>query len=122
MLRVSQLLLLVGLLSPCVGSAQDYYGAFAYSDTTMAHGWSKDHPSRDAAEKAAAVECAKFAKDCRPVLWFRNGCGALATGTEGPGWEWGKDQTTADRAALRACAKQSKACTIKRRVCTAHAH
>jgi hypothetical protein len=104
MLRVSQLFLLVVLLSPCIGSAQDYYGAFAY-----------------AAEKAAAVECAKFAKDCRAVLWFRNSCGALATGTEGPGWEWGKDQATADRAALRACAKQSKACTIKRRVCTAHA-
>ena len=120
MLRVSQLFLLA-VVVPSIASAQDYYGAIAYSESTKSHGWSKDHPSREAAEKAATTGCAKFASDCRPVLWFRNGCGALATGTQGPGWEWGTDQTTADRAALRACAKQSTACTVKRRVCTSHA-
>jgi hypothetical protein len=121
MLRVSQLLLLIAALVPCVSFAQESYGAIAYSDSTMAHGWSRDHPSRDAAEKAANLGCAKFADDCRPVLWFRNGCGALAIGSDGPGWDWGKTQAAADRAALRACAKRSKACTVQRRVCTAHA-
>ncbi|MGH8734259.1 MAG: DUF4189 domain-containing protein [Burkholderiales bacterium] len=98
--------------------AQDYYGAIAYSYETKAHGWSKDHPSRAAAEKAALAGCAKLAQDCKPVLWFRNACGALATGSQGPGWEWAEDQVTADRRAIAACAQHSKACTVKRRVCT----
>ena len=120
MLRVSQLLLLVGLLLPCAASsAQEHYGAIAYSDRTRSHGWSKDYPSRAAAEKAAIAGCAKHADDCRAVLWFKNGCGALATGPRsGVGWDWAEDQTMADRRAISTCSQQSSACTVKQRVCT----
>ena len=119
MLRVSQLMLLAAaLLVPCVSFAQDHYGAIAYSSRTKAHGWAKDFPSRAAAEKAALGGCAKHADDCKPVLWFKNACGALATGPKGAGWAWAESQGTADRSALSACGKHSSACTVKQRVCT----
>jgi hypothetical protein len=118
MLRVSQLLLLMGLLAPCAASAQEHYGAIAYSSTTKAHGWARDYPGRSAAEKAAVANCAQHAADCSPVLWFRNACGALATGPKGAGWAWAHAQEAADRDALNACAKHSRACTVKQRFCT----
>ena len=118
MLRVSQLLLLVAVLAPCAASAQEQYGAIAYSSSTKAHGWSKDYPARAAAEKAALAGCAKHADDCTAVLWFKNACGALATGPKGAGWGWAESQGVADRGALNACAKHSSACTVKQRVCT----
>jgi hypothetical protein len=119
MLRVSQLLLVVALLLPCAASsAEEHYGAIAYSSRTKAHGWAKDYPARSAAEKAALANCAKHAEDCSAVLWFRNACGALATGPKGAGWAWAQAQEAADRGALTACAQHSKACTVKQRVCT----
>jgi hypothetical protein len=118
MLRVSQLLLLLVVVVPCAASAQELFGAIAYSSTTKAHGWSKDYPARSAAEKAALANCAKHAGDCSAVLWFRNACGALATGPKGAGWAWAHAQEDADRSALSACAQHSQACTVKQRVCT----
>ena len=118
MLRVSQLLLLVAVLAPCAASAQEHYGAIAYSTRTKAHGWAKDYPARSGAEKAALDNCAKHADDCSAVLWFKNACGALATGPKGAGWAWAEAQGAADRSALSACAKHSSACTVKQRVCT----
>ena len=118
MLRISQLLLLVAALVPCVSLAQDYYGAIAYSNKTKAHGWAKDYPARAPAEKAALANCAKHAEDCSAVLWFKNACGSLATGPKGSGWAWATAQGEADRAALNACARHSSACTVKQRVCT----
>ena len=118
MLRISQLLLLFVALVPRASHAEDYYGAIAYSNKTKAHGWAKDYPARAPAEKAALVNCAKHADDCSAVLWFKNACGALATGSKGSGWAWATAQEAADRAALNACAKRSSACTVKQRVCT----
>ncbi len=111
-------LLLILALLPGPALAQDYFGAIAYSSRTKAHGWAKDYPSRSAAEKAALESCGKHADDCSPVLWFKNACGALATGPKGSGWGWGETQPLADSGALDACAQHSKACTVKRRVCT----
>jgi uncharacterized protein DUF4189 len=118
MVRVSQLILLLVVFLPGAILAADYFGAIAYSTGTRAHGWAKDHRSRDAAEKAALSGCAKHAQDCKAVLWFKNACGALATGPQGAGWAWNTAQAAADQAALNACAQHSKACTVKRRVCT----
>jgi Domain of unknown function (DUF4189) len=119
MLRISQLLILVAMLAPCAASAaEEHYGAIAYSSRTKAHGWAKDYPARAGAEKAALANCAKHADDCGAVLWFKNACGALATGPKGAGWAWAQTQETADRNALIACGKHSKACTVKQRVCT----
>ena len=118
MLRVSQLLLVLAVLPAPVLSA-DLYGAIAYSLSKKAHGWARDFSTREAAEKAALAGCAQHADDCRAVLWFMNACGALAIGPTGQGWEWGDDQPTADRRAINACAKDSKACIVTRRFCTA---
>lgn len=119
--RVSQASVFVLLaLAPWVAFAQNYFGAIAYSPKTGAHGWAKDHPSREAAERAALAGCRKYANDCRGVVWFRNACGALATGLKREyGSAWGETQAAADSEALKLCAKYSKTCTIKQRVCTA---
>jgi hypothetical protein len=118
MLRVSQLLLVLGLAAAHAAHGAEYYGAIAYSAGKKAHGWSKDFPSRAAAEKAAVASCAKHAEDCKSVLWFKNACGALALGPKGAGWAWDLKQEAADTSAVSACAKHSTACTVKRRVCT----
>lgn len=109
---------LIILLAPCASLGADRFGAIAYSASTRAHGWAKDHPAREAAEKAALAGCAKHAEDCKPVLWFRNACGALAAGANGPGWAWAQDQAAAERGALKLCATHSKGCTVKHRFCT----
>ena len=120
-MRISQpgLVLAIVLLVAGPAYAADYYGAIAYSPTTRAHGWAKDHPSRQAAERASLSGCAQHAADCSAVLWFKNACGALATGPKGAGWAWDQKQSAADQGAISACAKHSTACTVKRRVCTA---
>lgn len=115
-MRLTALLVLLFVSGTAV--AQDKYGAIAYSNSTTAHAWAKDYSSRDAAEAAAIANCSKHANDCRAVLWFMNGCGALAMGKGGPGWGWGESQPLADSAALNTCSKQARACTVKVRVCT----
>ena len=117
-MRLRAILLVLAVLPAPVLSA-DLYGAIAYSPRKKSHGWAIDFSTREAAEKAALAGCAKHADDCRGVLWFKNACGALALGPTGEGWEWGDDQPTADRRAINACAKDSKACIVTQRVCTA---
>ena len=105
---------------PAVAFAQvkEFYGAFAYSLATGAHGWASNHPSRAAAEKAALSHCRKHAKDCKVQVWFVNACGALAVGADGFGTAWGNPQQAADDEAFKLCAKHSKACAVIRRVCS----
>jgi serine/threonine-protein kinase len=118
MVRVSKLAAALMALVALPAWSQEYFGAIAYSPSTRAHGWAKDHPSREAAEHAALSGCSKHADDCSTVLWFKNACGALATGPKGAGWAWDQVQSVADQGAISACAKHSTACTVKRRVCT----
>jgi Domain of unknown function (DUF4189) len=108
------------LLLPAAAHAQlqEYFGAIAYSPTSGAHGWAKDHPSRDAAERASLAECRKRAKDCRNVLWFKNGCGALAISAKAYGWGWGSTQALADGEAIKACSRHAKGCKVTSRACT----
>jgi serine/threonine-protein kinase len=118
MLRVSQRLLFVLALVPAAAFGAEYFGAIAYSQGKRAHGWGKDYPSRQQAEKAALANCARFAGDCGVVVWFKNACGALSLGPKGAGWAWAHKQEDADLAAMRACSKHSKACTVTQRLCT----
>lgn len=99
----------------------DYFGAIAYSPSSGADGWSKDQPSRGAAQRAAVEGCKRHAEDCKPVVWFKNGCGALAVGGKAYGWGWGKTQALADTEAMNACSKHAKSCKVTRKVCTAGA-
>ena len=118
MLRVSQVALAFVFVLPSPASAQDYFGAIAYSWQTGAHGWANVYPSREAAEQTALSICSQHAKDCRPVLWFRNACGALAHGPNGPGWAWEKSLAGAEKKALELCAKRSSTCSVARSFCT----
>jgi hypothetical protein len=111
-------LLIFALALPPAAAAQDYYGAIAYSSSRKAHGWSSNHPSRVAAQKAALSFCGEHAPDCRIQVWFKNACATLATGPGGYGTAWGSTQAAADSEALKLCGQHSKGCTVARRVCT----
>jgi serine/threonine-protein kinase len=113
-----RLVFTVALLFPAAVLAADYFGAIAYSTRSGANGWAKDHPSREAAERAALAACSKHAKDCKAVLWFKNGCGALAVSAKAYGWGWGTTQALADGEAIKACAKHASGCKVKHQVCT----
>jgi serine/threonine-protein kinase len=114
------LFLLVAFSANALGA--DYFGAIAYSPSSGADGWSKDQPSRRAAQRAAVEGCKRHAEDCRALFWFKNACGALAVGAGAKaGWGWGKTQKLADGEAIKACDKQAKGCKITRQVCTAGA-
>ncbi|MFO0554970.1 MAG: DUF4189 domain-containing protein [Polyangiaceae bacterium] len=65
------------------GSAEakaDKFGALAFSDSTGKYGWAADRASREEAEDAAIGFCE--VKDCRPIVWFKNSCGAIARGDD----------------------------------------
>ncbi|HEV3010123.1 MAG TPA: DUF4189 domain-containing protein [Burkholderiales bacterium] len=117
-LRLRFLVFILILLSAPV-LAQDYFGAIAYSPGSGAQGWANDQPSRQAAERAALAACRKHAKDCRAVVWFQNGCGALAVSAKVYGWGWGTTQALADAQAMKACSEHAKHCKVTRRLCTA---
>ena len=122
MVRVSQLAALVlALWTPIALGGPEYFGAIAYSPKSGAHGWAKDHPTRAAAEKAALSACRKHAQDCRPAVWFKNGCGALVVNPKGYYWGWGTTQTLADTEANKVCAKKGGECKIRVQICTAGA-
>lgn len=118
MAGVRGILVLLLLVPAAAWAEQEYYGAIAYSPTRKAHGWSTNHPSRVAAQKAALAFCTEHAPDCRIQVWFKNACASLATGPGGYGSAWGSNQAAADGEALKLCGKHSKDCNVARRVCT----
>ena len=107
------------LASVASASAQDYYGAIAYSQSTGSYGFSYDHPTRARAENGALSECLARANDCTVALWFRNACGALAIGAGG-GWGtgWGSNRGLAESAAIQTCRRFTNSCSVVRWVCT----
>jgi Domain of unknown function (DUF4189) len=114
-------ILLILLLLPAAALAQELFGSIAYSPGSGAYGWAKDHLSREAAERASLAACRKRAKDCRNVLWFKNGCGALAVSAKAYGWGWGSTQALADGEAIKACSKHATGCKVTSQACTAGA-
>jgi hypothetical protein len=69
-------------------SANDVYGAIALSKSTANFGYSREQPSRQAAERLAVLECENVKNqhpgDCRPLIWFENNtCGAIAFNSRG---------------------------------------
>ena len=54
------------------------------------------------------------------VVWFRNACGALATGDDnGYGSGWATSRRAAEEIALSGCNDNVKNCSVVRWVCTA---
>ena len=81
----------------------DRYGAIAYSRHTRHYGYWKGAESRAGAERRALEACK--GRDCRIEVWFRNSCGALATGEGGQvvGWAHENRLHEAEERAIRAC-------------------
>lgn len=112
-------IVLVACLLASAASAQDRFGAIAYSQETDAHGWSTDNATQGAAEKLALKECATHGPGCVVTTWFRNGCGALAVGPDRAwGADWGVDEAEAEKKALRQCSDVGNHCGVARTVCT----
>jgi hypothetical protein len=117
-LRVSQLAVVAFLALPAPAAFGQLFGSIAYSEKDRQYGWANNYPTRAAAEKAAVESCRTSGKNCRSVLWFRNGCGALVTGPDGHGAGWAATEPGAVNNALKACAAKSGACALTRSFCT----
>ena len=105
------------LLIPAASLA-GYEGAIAFSQSTGASGWSKNHDSKNAAANAALSYC--NASDCRVVYNFTNSCAALAAGDDGGyGVDWDLKKGRAERKAIRACENYGNTgCHIAISVCS----
>lgn len=58
----------------------DNYGAIAMNKYTGRTGYSYNYHSIEAAKSEAILQCGS---NCRSMLWFKNGCGAIAFGHHG---------------------------------------
>lgn len=98
----------------------DNFGAIAYSPAASSHGYSYNYATQWAAENRALQECERYSGmgDCRIIVWFKNGCGALAEGNGGYGSGWGATRALAERNALQSCSQYAYNCRITRWVCT----
>jgi hypothetical protein len=83
----------VGALATLLGASAfaraDRYGAIAYSVRTGHYGFADNAGTRGGAERRALENCE--GRDCKVMVWFRNSCGALATGEGGRVYGWAHD-------------------------------
>ncbi|MGJ8570986.1 MAG: DUF4189 domain-containing protein [Hoeflea sp.] len=94
------------------------YGAIAYSPSTGAHAYSYDYPTRRGAESRAMSECASRGRGCKTVIWFKNACAALATGSNGWGTAWAGSRRVAEQQAIGYCSNRTRGCSILVWTCT----
>jgi hypothetical protein len=87
---------------PLPAAAQGKYGALAFQKDTRAYGYSFDQPTRIAAENRALAECGK---GCVSILWFANGCGALAASQQRYGAGSAPTRDHAQKLAHERCGK-----------------
>ncbi len=106
------------MLATTASGFADNFGAIAYAPNNGAMGWSYDYSTRADAENRAMDECRSRASGCRIATWFRNACGAVASGPNGWGADWGNSREQAERKAVRRCSQHSHSCSSKRWVCT----
>lgn len=100
-------------------AARNFFGAIAYSFSNGAVGYSHDHPSRARAEADALRRCRKYGGGCKVVIWFGNGCGALAVNAAGAyGAYWDHTRAAAQNNALSICRKYGGGCGIRAWSCT----
>lgn len=111
--------LVVTTLFACLtasASAEDNYGAFAFSQETGAYGYSYDHGSRGLAEEDALKRCGG---NCSVVLWFKNACRALAAGGgHGYGTGWADNRSRAEEIATANCEEHTDDCALLAWACT----
>jgi hypothetical protein len=81
------------------------YSALAYSPSTQITGLGGNPSYLPFAEDEALGAClSRGGTDCKVVLWWKDGWGALAVGTNGAwGTDWDADEEGAAYKALQAC-------------------
>ena len=117
--RIALPFAIASLLALMAGSASaaDNYGAIAFSQGTGRYGYTYDYGSRGSAEQGALNNCGG---SCSIVLWFKNACGALATGrANGYGTGWAGTRRRAENIAMSNCAERTGGCNILAWACTA---
>ncbi|WP_245233939.1 DUF4189 domain-containing protein [Mycobacterium sp. PS03-16] len=113
-------LLVVSLMAVCLGGGAVFtaptaaalgWGAIAVSVNTGKVGYSQGFNSALEAERAAIGLCS--ARDCRAVVNFTKGCGAVG---QAPNASWatgvGRDSAGAQRAALISCSRYGPGCRV----------
>jgi hypothetical protein len=112
--------LVIPLVAACLGGGAAYaaptagalgWGAIAVSLDTGRVGYTKGYNSAIEAERAAIGLC--NARDCRAVVNFTKGCGAVA---QAPNASWapgvGRDSAGAQKMALISCSRHGPGCRV----------
>ena len=79
------------------------YAAIAMSESTFVYAVSTDEPGFEEAKAAAIANCG--VDDCRVLVSWANGCGALAESREGAAAGSGSNRAEAERAAYQRLAE-----------------
>jgi len=86
------------------GRQTNFFGAIAYGEESGAWGDALDLADGDSANQSAVAKCRQHGQDCRVVLSFQNGCGALAAANNRRyGTGQSPDRQKAESLALAAC-------------------
>ena len=114
-LMAAGLFVAAGIIAPTAGALG--WGAIAISPDTGRVGYSKGLNSAIEAEQAAVGLCK--ARDCRAVMNFTNGCGAIAQAFD-TSWAGGRDRssTGAQNRALIACSQYGAGCRVVGWICS----
>ncbi len=90
--------------------AQEPFGAIALGKQSSRFGYSYDWQTSSQASQRALQECGS--PDCRVVLTFNGGCGAVAEGANRTGFGTGKNRDLAEQAARKLCDEASCKVTV----------
>ncbi|MEV6426839.1 DUF4189 domain-containing protein [Nocardia sp. NPDC051463] len=90
----------VALGSATAGAAGDLYGSLAISfgSGSAVVGAGANYSSYEKSDQRAMLECGR--RDCRVVVRFVNGCGAIAVRDGSYKWAWGNSRIEAEQGAL----------------------
>ncbi|XDE63798.1 DUF4189 domain-containing protein [Arthrospira platensis BEA 1257B] len=89
-----------------VAQNRDHYGAIATSTTNPAiWGYSHDYPTLAQAQRYALEYCGQA--DCQIRVWFKNGCGAIATNGSNIGSAWAVNRSKLRRVQLSPVVKET---------------
>lgn len=105
-----------------VPAAEDQYGSIAFSRSTLAYGVGVDYANQAAADRKAANECEKSSgnDDCKVVVQFKNGCGAVTLGDKAYGIGSGPDPAATLLGGIEDCLKYTDNCRLLKMACTSN--
>lgn len=107
---------------PVLAEPSALFGAISYSAATRIHGLARNFTSERDAVVRALNDCeSKSGRgDCRILVTFRNGCGALAESSDGAyGSGWGVDRERARYYATDVCADGGGlSCAVTQTICS----